>query len=435
MFSNKIAVGALAAASLFLAACSSDDDVAADGVEGASGDAPTSQSGDAARTPAVTTTTTAADVSETRNAEARLAISYDGGVMVLDAGDLDARDEPEVLAELPAEGYLRLNPAGDGRHVFVSTDEGFRALDMGSYSTPHGDHSHHYAGAPLFTGFGVDAAKPGHVVAGDDTAVLFDDETGDVTTLRLTGMDAIDHFRVPAHHGIAVLGEDGTYMVTIADDEGNRTGVAQVDADGKELKRFEECPGAHGAEESSAGIFVGCSDGGLVYADGKVTKVKAPDEYGRIGNQAGSAKSKYVLGDYKSDAEAAENGELERPEQVSIIDTETGELKLVDLGTSYTFRSLGMNDDGLAVVLGTDGKLHLIDPEQAKVVKTIDVIDAWEESEEWQDPRPALAVNGDVAYVTDPATKTIHVVDLTGEKETLTAELPETPDELVVTEG
>ncbi|UBI01435.1 hypothetical protein [Corynebacterium freneyi] len=427
MFNNKIAVGALAAASLFLAACSSDDDVAADGAEGTSGDA--------ARTPAVTTATTAADVSETRNAEARLAISYDGGVMVLDAGDLDAGDEPEVLAELPAEGYLRLNPAGDGRHVFVSTDEGFRALDMGSYSKPHGDHSHHYAGDPLFTGFGVDAAKPGHVVAGDDTAVLFDDETGDVTTVRLTGMDAVDHFRVPAHHGIAVLGEDGTYMVTIADDEGNRTGVAQVDADGKELKRFEECPGAHGAEESSAGIFVGCSDGGLVYADGKVTKVKAPDEYGRIGNQAGSAESKYVLGDYKSDAGAAEDGELERPEKVSIIDAETGELKLVDLGTSYTFRSLGMNDDGLAVVLGTDGKLHLIDPEQAKVVKTIDVIDAWEESEEWQDPRPALAVNGDVAYVTDPATKTIHVVDLTGEKETLTAELPETPDELVVTEG
>ncbi|MCG7438821.1 hypothetical protein [Corynebacterium freneyi] len=424
MFNNKIA---LAAASLFLAACSSDDDVAADGAEGTSGDA--------ARTPAVTTATTAADVSETRNAEARLAISYDGGVMVLDVGDLDGGDEPEVLAELPADGYLRLNPAGDGRHVFVSTDEGFRALDMGSYSKPHGDHSHHYAGDPLFTGFGVDAAKPGHVVAGDDTAVLFDDETGDVTTVRLTGMDAVDHFRVPAHHGIAVLGEGGTYMVTIADDEGNRTGVAQVDADGKELKRFEECPGAHGAEESSAGIFVGCSDGGLVYADGKVTKVKAPDEYGRIGNQAGSTESKYVLGDYKSDAGAAEDGELERPEKVSIIDAETGELKLVDLGTSYTFRSLGMNDDGLAVVLGTDGKLHLIDPEQAKVVKTIDVIDAWEESEEWQDPRPALAVNGDVAYVTDPATKTIHVVDLTGEKETLTAELPETPDELVVTEG
>lgn len=435
MTNTKIAVGALAAASMFLAACSSGADVAADGANGSSGDSSASQSNDPARTPAVTTATTAADAAEARGAEPRLAISHDGGVMVLGAGDLDEGEKPEVLAELPAEGYLRLSHAGDGRHVFVSTDKGFRALDMGSYSKPHGDHSHHYAGDPLFTGFEVEATKPGHVVAGDDNAVLFDDETGDVTTLRLTGMDAVDHFRVPAHHGIAVLGEDGTYMVTIADDEGNRTGVAQVDADGKELKRFEECPGAHGAEETAAGVFVGCADGGLVYRDGEVTKVKSPDAYGRIGNQAGSTESKYVLGDYKSDAKAAEEGELERPEKVSIIDTETGDLKLVDLGTSYTFRSLGMNDEGLAVVLGTDGKLHLIDAEKAEVVKTIDVIDAWEESEEWQDPRPALAVTGDVAYVTDPATKKVHVVDLKGEEKTLTADLPETPDELVATKG
>ncbi|MFD5867566.1 hypothetical protein ACFWGD_02980 [Corynebacterium sp. NPDC060344] len=435
MTNTKIAVGALAAASLFLTACSTDADSAADGGNGGAGETSASSSNAEARTPAVTTATTAADAPESRGAEPRLAISHDGGVMVVDAGDLDKGEKPEVLGDLPAEGYLRLNHAGDGRHVFVSSDKAFRALDLGSYSKPHGDHSHHYAGDPVFTGFEVAADKPGHVVANEEKAVLFDDETGDVTTLRLMGMDAVDHFRVPAHHGIAVLGEDGTYMVTIADDEGKRTGIAQVDADGKELKRFEQCPGAHGAEETSAGIFVGCADGGLIYKDGEVTKVTSPDEYGRIGNQAGSTESKYVLGDYKSDKKAADNEELERPEKVSIINAETGDLKLVDLGTSYTFRSLGMNDDGLAVVLGTDGKLHLIDTEQAKVVKTIDVIDAWEESEEWQDPRPALAVSGDVAYVTDPATKSVHVVDLKGEKKTLTTELPETPDEILATEG
>ena len=120
---------------------------------------------------------------------------------------------------------------------------------------------------------------------------------------------------------------------------------------------------------------------------------------------------------------------------MSIINVETGDLRLVDLGTSYTFRSLAMNDEGLAVVLGTDGKLHVIDAESAEVIRTIDVIDEWEESEEWQDPRPALAVSGDVAYVTDPATNEVHVVDLTGEHDTLTAELPETPDEILATEG
>ncbi len=429
MTKTKIAVGALAAASLFFTACSSD------GANGSAGETATSPADGDARTPAVTTATTAADASETRGAVPRLAISHDGGVMVLDAGNPEKGEKPKVLSDLPAEGYLRLNHAGDGRHVFVSSDKAFRALDLGSYSKPHGDHSHHYAGDPVFTGFEVAASKPGHVVAGDGKAVLFDDETGDVTTLRLMGMDAVDHFRVPAHHGIAVLGGDGTYMVTVADADGKRTGVAQVDADGKELKRFEQCPGAHGAEESAAGVFVGCADGGLVYKDGEVKKVTSPDEYGRIGNQAGSPKSKYVLGDYKSDKKAADEEKLERPEKVSVINAETGDLKLVDLGTSYTFRSLGMNDDGLGVVLGTDGKLHLIDTEKAKVVKTIDVIGEWKESEEWQDPRPALAVQGDVAYVTDPATKKLHVVDLKGENKTLTADLPETPDEILATKG
>ncbi|WP_295625286.1 hypothetical protein [uncultured Corynebacterium sp.] len=435
MTKTHAAVGALAAASLLLSACSTDagSDAASDA--DADGGANPTSSSTAPAAPAVTTATTAADAPETRSAEPRLAISHDGGVLVLDAGDLEEGESPKVLEDLPADGYLRLNHAGDGRHVFVSTDEAFKAIDLGSYSKPHGDHSHHYAGDPLYTGFEVAAEKPGHVVAGEDKAVLFDDESGDVTTLRLTGMDAVDHFRVPAHHGIAVLDEDGTYMVTIADADGKRTGVAQVDAEGKELARFEQCPGAHGAEESAAGIFVGCTDGGLIYRDGEVTKVESPDDYGRIGNQAGSTESKYVLGDYKSDEKAADAEELERPEKVSIIDTESGDLELVDLGTSYTFRSLGMNDEGLAVVLGTDGKLHLIDAEEAKVVKTIDVIAPWEESEEWQDPRPALAVTGDVAYVTDPATKKVHVVDLTGEKKTLTAELPETPDEILATEG
>lgn len=94
-----------------------------------------------------------------------------------------------------------------------------------------------------------------------------------------------------------------------------------------------------------------------------------------------------------------------------------------------------MNDDGLAVVLGTDGKLHLIDPSRRRWSRPSTSSTPGRSPRSGRTWRPALAVNGDVAYVTDPATKTIHVVDLTGEKETLTAELPETPDELVATEG
>ncbi len=421
--------GALLTSALTMAACSNGGTQAESSETSEANGANSAASASAsAEAPAVTTATEVANLPEVRQKPQRVVLSYDGGVMVVDASG----DNLEVVDKMSQDGYLRLDPAGDGRHVFVRTGDAFKALDTGAYAQAHGDHFHYYAGKPSFTGFEVSATKPGHIVGGENEAVLFDDGTGNVSTLRLTGMDMVDNFQVSPHHGIGVKNADGTYMVTIADDEGKRVGIATYDADGQEQERFEQCPGAHGAAEAKGGIFVGCTDGGLIYKDGKVTKVAAPDDYGRIGNQASSEDSQYVLGDYKNDKEAADAEKLERPEQVSIINVADGSLQLVDLGTSYTFRSLAMNDEGTAVVLGTDGKLHVIDPEQAKVTRTIDVLDAWEEPEDWQESRPALAVQGDTAYVSDPKTKKLYVVDLTGEQDTRELELPETPDEIAL---
>ncbi|WP_237706547.1 hypothetical protein [Kribbella flavida] len=133
-----------------------------------------------------------------------------------------------------------------------------------------------------------------------------------------------------------------------------------------------------------------------------------------------------MLGDYKKDADA----ELERPEQISLIDTETGKLQLVGLGTSYTFRSLGRGPQGEALVLGTDGKIHVIDPEAAKVTRTIPVIGKWQEPLEWQQARPALFVRDSTAYVSDPATKTVHAIDIASGRRLGSASLPKAPNEL-----
>ncbi|WP_028931531.1 hypothetical protein [Pseudonocardia asaccharolytica] len=42
---------------------------------------------------------------------------------------------------------------------------------------------------------------------------------------------------------------------------------------------------------------------------------------------------------------------------------------------------------------------------QAKVVRSIPVTGAWQEPLKWQQPRPAIFVRGDTAYVNDPNTK------------------------------
>lgn len=105
--------------------------------------------------------------------------------------------------------------------------------------------------------------------------------------------------------------------------------------------------------------------GVLLYKDGKFTEVDAPDDYARTGNQAGSDASPILLGDYWTDPDA----ELERPTRTSLIDTRTAKLKLVDLGTSHSFRFLARGPHGEALVLGTNGVLHVIDPETGKADK------------------------------------------------------------------
>lgn len=388
------------------------------------------QSGDAAAEPSATTEETAAPATEVATAKPRLVLTYDGGVQVLDADTL------ELVADLPLEGFTRLNAAGDGRHVLVSTTGGFQVLDAGTWTEPHGDHTHSYTGDPVLTDVLWPAETPGHAVRHEGRTALFDDGTGQVTVVdsdELADPDAEtrDYTTPAAHHGVAVELTDGTLVVSEGTEDA-RTGVRVLDAENTEIAAIDTCPGVHGeAVAADEAVVIGCEDGAVVWAGGALTKVTAPDAYGRIGNQAGSEASPYVLGDYKSDPDA----ELERPTRVSLIDTRDASLRLVDLPSSYTFRSLARGEHGEALVLGTDGSLHVIDPEAGTLVRSIPVIDAWEEPEVWQDPRPALTVLDGSVYVTDPATNSVHAVDVESGEVWLSAELEVTPNELAGASG
>ncbi|MFF1829838.1 zinc metallochaperone AztD [Paenarthrobacter sp. NPDC058040] len=365
----------------------------------------------------------------------RLVYTYDGGMAVLDAKSLDV-----VGGDVPLEGFNRLNPAGDGRHVLVSTGDAFKVFDPGSWSEPHGDHSHHYVSNPALTGLAFDANKAGHVVRHAGKTVLFSDGSGKVDSFtsadlaKATALPATEVYTTPeAHHGVAVELEDGKLLVTLGNEE-SRTGIAILSAgkERKEVLRNEECPGVHGeAVAAGEAVVVGCTNGMLIYKDGAITKVASPDAYGRMGNQAGSEESPVILGDYKVDKAA----KLERPTRISLVNTETAKLQLVDLGTSYSFRSLGRGPSGEALVLGTDGGLRVINPLTGAVEKNIPVVAAWKESEVWQDPRPTLFVQGSTAFVTEPATRTIHAVDLESGEVRKSAQLEHIPNELTGVEG
>ncbi|MDQ1041340.1 hypothetical protein QFZ75_007756 [Streptomyces sp. V3I8] len=353
----------------------------------------------------------AARVTPAAAVEDPLVATFDGGLYILDGKSL----ELSRTIELP--GFNRVNPAGDEDHVVVSTDTGFRMLDATSQT---------------LTDIEYKGAKPGHVVRHGGRTALFTDGTGEVNVFDPTDLgsgkkpEGRTYASAEAHHGVAIELTNGELLSTLGTEE-KRTGALVLDKDDKEIARYEKCPGVHGeAAAKNEAVAVGCEDGILIYQDGRFTKVDAPDDYGRIGNQAGSDTSPVLLGDYKTDAEA----ELERPTRVSLIDTEKKKLRLVDLGTSYSFRSLARGPRGEALVLGTDGAIHVLDPLSGRTEKKIPVVGEWQEPLDWQQARPTLFVRDDTAYVSDPGEKALHAIDLeTGEKIT-SVTLPKGTNEL-----
>lgn len=357
------------------------------------------------------------------DASTRVALSYPGGILVLDGDTL------ETLGDFSSEEFTRLNSAGDGQHVMVTTSAGFQVLDGGTPATD-----------PALTDLVFPASKPGHVVTHGGKTVLYADGTSDSTIFDtdalLASTDALPAVQtipgVEAHHGVSIALTDGTFLTTVGNADG-RNGVVAKDASGATIAESSDCPGVHGEGTASDEVVVfGCENGALVYDQGTFTKLTAPDQpYGRMGNAYVSENSPLVVGDYKDDRDA-EGYLLHR---VALIDTAAKTQRVIDLpeGVEYTFRDIARGPGERAYILATDGSIHVLDPSTGELTDAYPVIDAWDGPAEWQDAHPAIKVSGDIAYVTEPAKKAVHAVDLTTGEVVKSATLDQTPNEIALT--
>lgn len=363
---------------------------------------------------------------EAGGASPRLAVTYDGGVAVLDGATL------EVLADSEAEGFLRVNPAGDGRHFFLTEGQGFRLLDAGTWGEPHGDHNHYYTTDPLLTDITVDGDTPAHVVSHDGIGTLFFDGTGEYHWFDLAELDAESEIETESaetdgeHHGVAVVSDNDTRFETLSD----RSGARLLHAEGEEVDRNEACPGVHG-EAAGPGdvIAVGCEDGVLIWDGESFEKIDSGEEYSRIGNLFAAEGSYIFLGDYNLDEDGGEMTE------VALVDASAGEITTVDVGSPYNFRNLARGPGGEALVLTEDGQLHVIDPETGEHMDHLDVVAEWTEPEEWQEPRPAIRVMDEIAYITEPDSQEVYMVDLNQLEVINSTSLEFVPNEIEAVDG
>lgn len=368
------------------------------------------------------------DRTEVSTLTPRVVLSHDEGLTTIDAVT------GETIAEHEERGFFRLNQSGDGQHLMVTKGDEFEVFDTGNAAHPHGDHHHYYESDPLPTGLTYDLPTAGHVVSHDGTTALFSDGTGKVTLVDTNDIAAVD---APtreidtgsAHHGVAVPFADGSVVHTVGTEEERNT-LRHVSADGEVLAETDECPDIHGEAATNDAVVFGCTDGPVVFRDGEFHKIRS-EGYQRNGNLAGTEDSPIVLGDNKTQ----EDAEFERPESVALIDSVDDSVHTVDLGSSYWFRSLARGPEGEALVLTYDGNLVVIDEESGEITDRIEAIAPWEENEEWQQPGPILKVSGSDAYITDPASEELVLVDLRAGEITARHDLEIAPVEMEISTG
>lgn len=352
-------------------------------------------------------------------AQPRLVIASDAGVEVVAGSDLESLGRFE-LASRP-----KLQVAGDDRHVFVLQSDAGKVgvVDAGTWSSAHGDHSHSYVTRPSLLSTTFDHGTSYHAVSDDERSVVWFDDDGSFEAFDWAGLedDDVETQRVETgagHHGVAAPTSDGGFLASYAEGE-DAAGILVLDADGKETGRIDGCEGLHGeAHAGEDADAFGCSDGVLVVEDGEGEKIASPVEGASTRTLVGAHDSDVLVGNLVSESDESVG------QQIALYDLEARRATSVDLGVEFSGFS---SDAGQAVVLGTDGALHVVDEATGKIAEKIPVVEPWTLTDEYSDPKPQVVVGGGFAWVTDPRDSSVAQFELGTGKERARATLKDVP--------
>lgn len=163
----------------------------------------------------------------------------------------------------------------------------------------------------------------------------------------------------------------------------------------------------------------------------EIQKVSSPDPYGRIGNQAGAAESRSCSATTRPTRTPSSNARIVSPSPIlgpEPCASWTSRPATTPVDRARPQRAGGDPRYGRRTARLRARVGHPGDGEHPGHA-------AWSEPDEWQSPMPNLFIQGDRAYVSDPATKTLYAVDLSPAKVANKATLPAQTIELTGVTG
>jgi hypothetical protein len=324
----------------------------------------------------------------------------------------------EVLTSYPiAEETLRLykTPGGERVVVFARRAGQIRAIDSGVRVGRDGSVTLEDA-ALLDWSLNVDL--PTHFVMHDGMMASFNDGDGTVSLFEESALTSaapqVTTFNTErAHHGVAVPFA-GHMLVTQPDphdaDAILPLGVEVMTMDDELVAGFYTCPGLHGEATigNSMAVF-GCSDSVLVIERDRETgligayNINNPDRSdSRVGTVAYNEASGIMIGNYAADTYV-------------IIDLEQQEMDKVELPLNiWLFPQFLPSDGTKLVALTHDGALHIADALTGSVEMSLPVIAPYVPPAQRGEgaPRPALALSGDMGFISDLTTGELVAIDL-----------------------
>jgi ABC-type Zn uptake system ZnuABC Zn-binding protein ZnuA len=320
-----------------------------------------------------------------------------------------------VVATFDLAARATFYTSESGRYVYAVQTAGnvVNVIDSGVRQVWHDDHYDTDIGSPAVLDFAATGSRPIHFVTWDEWVSIFNDGDG---TVAIFSEDDVHHADAEVifisterpHHGVgAAVGEYVLAGIANMDnlDSSLPVGVAVYTLDGELVASFPDCPGLHGeAHVGHHGLAFACSDGILIveWHDDEFTAIKLDYPAGSGDLRAGTLRSahggQYILGNFG-------------PDGLITIDYEAGTTERIQLPVDVWRFAVYDYDPAHAVVLTMDGSLHLIDIASGEIEGSVEVVEAFTRPTRGA-ARPAFALGGHYAYVSEPLPGDIAIVNL-----------------------